>query len=171
MSTWIRPLVASDLSSIMQIQAACYPPHYLEAESVFAERIANCSDSAWLAGHGQQALAYLFSYPSLSGKICALGSVFTAQPEADCLYLHDMAVLPQAHGQGIARALHQTAMNYAQQHLYSSSALVAVLDAASFWHKLGYRADFPLNPEQQVNLLSYGATACYLHQALKAAQK
>lgn len=170
MSAWVRQLVASDLASVMQIQAACYPPHYLEAESVFAERIANCSASAWLAGQGQQVLGYLFSYPSQSGKVCALDSVFAAQPGADCLYLHDMAVLPQAQGQGIARALHQSAMHYAQQQQYACSALVAVLDAASFWQKLGYRADFPLSPAQQENLLSYGTTACYLHKALKSAQ-
>lgn len=166
MSLILRQLVAEDLAQVMQIQAACYPVQYLEAEHVFAERIKNCTTSSWLALDGRQALGYLFSYPSQLGKICRLGSVFAAQAQANCLYLHDMAVLPTAHGRGIARALHQHAQAYARQRHYAHSALVAVLDAASFWQKLGYRGDYSLNQEQQENLLSYGELACYLSKNL-----
>ncbi len=162
MSLLLRSLEATDLNQVMRIQAACYPAHFNEAAEIFAQRIADCGKSSWLALRDGQALAYLFSYPSLAGKVCPLGSEFSPVRAANCLYLHDMAVLPQAHGQGIASALLSNAMQYARRRDINQSALVAVQNSAPFWQKLGYQASYPLDPAQQQNLLSYGEDAVYL---------
>lgn len=165
MSLLIRTLSTEDLPLIMQIQAACYPAHFNEAAEVFAERIANYAHSSWLALRNNQALGYLFTYPTQLGQVCKLGSGFSTSQAANCLYLHDMAVLPEAKGQGIASALLSTALQYGRQRKLRHSALVAVQNSATFWQKFGYSIS-SLESEQQMNLLSYGDQAHYLHKII-----
>ena len=49
--------------------------------------------------------AYLAAYGSSEGKITPLHGEFEADDTSDTLYLHDIAMLPEFAGQGLASAL------------------------------------------------------------------
>jgi ribosomal protein S18 acetylase RimI-like enzyme len=136
----IRPMLPLDLDAVLRVQAACYPPAMQEAREIILQRMTAAHgtclvcDDAGVAG-------YLFAYPSRLGRITDLGAPFEIAPDADTLYLHDLAIDPRALGQGLARRLVEACLALAGGKALTRSALVSVQDSARFWHALGYRAE------------------------------
>ena len=87
---------------------------------------------------------------------------FAHHADASVLYLHDMAVAPEAKGQGAARALLAAARNLARQRLIRRTALVSVQDSQAYWQGLGYAVEPVTDTLQQQHLRTYGAEAVYM---------
>lgn len=162
----IRPMTADDVPAIMQIQLYCYQPSLHEEQAIVARRLAQHPDYCWVAENAQGVCAYLFSYPSRLGKITTLGGDFLASEQADCLYLHDLAVAEQASGQGVGPQLVKHALQHARQQALPYSALVAVQNSANFWARQGFTLEPELTEEQRHCLASYAVAARYLVQPL-----
>ena len=81
--------------------------------------------------------------------------------------LHDLAVAPQAAGQGLAQRLVSHLWARAAEERLSHSALVSVQGSQPFWERLGYRVQALDDPAQQRHLDSYGPGACYMAQPLR----
>lgn len=162
----IRSMQPSDLPAVMAIQAACYANDVIEPESVIAARLAACPDLTWVATDEIGVCAYLFAYRSRKGHVTPLDAVFTHHPQADCLYLHDLAVAPRANSQGIGPALvhHNLGQGHAMQLRYS--ALVSVQESELFWIRQGYSEHMALPSEQQEHLKSYQIPAVYMLREL-----
>ena len=80
--------------------------------------------------------------------------------DAECLYLHDIAVLPDFRG-GAARGYVATIEELARSSGIATLALVSVYATRPLWEHLGFRAvtaDQPLSAK----LTSYGASATYM---------
>lgn len=169
MNLKIRPLRAADLAQVMQIQAACYAPAFNEAPAVFAARLAAAPDTTWLAERGGKALAYLFAYPSRCGKLTRLGAAYAPLVDGDSLYLHDLAVHPEAAGQGLAGHLLAAAFTHAHAKGLAQVTLVSLPSAHRFWQRQGFAPVPLLNPESAAQLASYGPDARYLHRILPPA--
>ncbi|MDP5008707.1 MAG: GNAT family N-acetyltransferase [Glaciimonas sp.] len=122
----IRLITAADISAVMQIQATAYPIAYQESAEVFLARVQAAPLSCWILEQDNLASAYLFSYLSKKGRITSLNTSFTITEDADCLYLHDLAVSPQLRGQGAGDALIANAFNYVYDKKLAWSALVSV---------------------------------------------
>ena len=104
----LRALVHPDLADLLAVQRACYGPGFVESAEVFARRLASPANCSLVLERDGQVCAYLAAYRSALGKVTPLHGDFEAVPQADTLYLHDMAVLPTCAGQGLAQALPQT---------------------------------------------------------------
>ena len=110
--------------------------------------------------------AYLAAYRSRPGKLTPLNGGFDTVAQPDTLYLHDLAVAPQAAGQGLAQRLVSHLWARAAEERLSHSALVSVQGSQPFWERLGYRVQALDDPAQQRHLDSYGAGACYMAKTL-----
>jgi ribosomal protein S18 acetylase RimI-like enzyme len=97
---------------------------------------------------------YLIAYPWPLGAIPPLNSLLGSLPEdAGALYLHDLALLPEARGGGHARAVLDLLFAHA---LGTPIALVSVNGSTGFWGGHGFVA------QESARLASYGPDARYM---------
>ena len=158
----VRPLHAEDLDTVLDIQAACYTGVLPESRQAFAAKLAASPTTSFLALDGNIRLGYLVSVPIARGEPPALDAPRFSLPErADCLYLHDLAVVPHARGSGAASALIDTFLRQAHHHGFSQASLIAVQNSIRYWEKHGFSAFTP-TPSLAIKLASYGAGACYM---------
>jgi predicted N-acetyltransferase YhbS len=159
----LRPMRAADLDGVLAVQAQCYPAPMQEAGAVVLARLQASSDTVLVAEDAAGICAYLFAYPSLLGRVTALGGGFTVPAAPDTLYLHDLAVAPRAHGCGLGRRLVQAMLALGARARLAHSALVSVQASERFWESFGYAA----RPGQGgAALEGYGAGALYMTRLL-----
>ena len=153
-------MLPADLDAVLRVQAACYPPAMQEAGEIVLQRMTAASGTCLVADDADDAgvIGYLFAYPSRLGQITDLGAPFEIAPQADTLYLHDLAVDPRALGRGLARTLVDTCLALGRANAMTHSALVSVQDSARFWQALGYRAGAAHAPD----LSGYPPGAAYM---------
>lgn len=132
----IRTMSEADLHAVLAVQAACYPPAMQEAAEVVLARLRTAPGTVLAACDAQGLCAYVFAYPSRLGAVTPLGAGFVPAPDADTLYIHDLAVAPRSLGQGLARRM-VAALLDANKAL-SWAALVAVQDSRRFWEGQGF---------------------------------
>lgn len=162
----LRSMQASDIPAVMTIQEESYPDELLETDEVISARLASFPDYAWVADEAQEACAYLFAYPARLGRITPFDGVFTQHDDADCLYLHDLAVGLLASGRGVGPALVRHALEHARTRGLRHSALVAVQGSGDFWSRMGFEP-CPVNDAAQMeNLATYGRAALYMTRSL-----
>lgn len=167
--THVRPLAEQHLRGLLAVQRACYGDGLVEGLEVFARRLASPAQCSLVLEQSGQVVAYLAAYRSQRGKVTPLHGDFApvlAPGMADTLYLHDMAVLPQLAGRGLARAL--LAPLWAQAHAQGlrHTALVSVQGSQAYWERQGYAVQ-PLAPGlQRARLAGYGAGAVYMARHL-----
>lgn len=162
----LRAMQERDIPAVMSIQQESYAAEVLEDEAVIRARLAACPQLAWVAEDVLGVCAYLFAYHSRVGTVTPLDGEFQPHAEADCLYLHDLAVSARASGRGIGPALVRKNLEQARTHKLRYSALVSVQESENFWSRLGYTAHSELEPPQVDNLASYQIPAVYMVRAL-----
>lgn len=158
----IRPMLSADLDAVLRVQAACYPPAMQEAAAVVKARLDAAAATCVVAGDAGGVCGYLFAYPSRLGRVTDLGAPFEIAPDADTLYLHDLAVDPRALGQGRARALVEHLLDLGRDLALPHAALVSVQDSTRFWSGLGFAA----RVTGDAGLLTYPAGAVYMTRPL-----
>ena len=163
----LRTMQPADLAGVFHIQTQAYVAEMVEAPALLAARLASAPDCAWVAEQDGELLAYLVAYPSLLGKISALGQEFQIATPANSLYLHDMAVAPAHAGKGLAQAILRLALNYASQQGWQYACLVSVQSTRDYWQRLGFIEQTSLSQEQQDKLGSYAGPAFYMLKELK----
>ena len=82
----------------------------------------------------------------------------------DCLYLHDLAILPDARGLGAAAAAIDVLTACAVAASLEAMALVSVHGAETFWARIGF-CDAP-DPRLAEKLAAYGPDARYMTKRL-----
>jgi GNAT superfamily N-acetyltransferase len=96
-----------------------------------------------------------------------LGGLPTAP---DCLFIHDVAVLPDARGRGAAVAYLAHAAAVAIAAGLPALALVAAYGTDHFWRRFDFQ-DVPgeaIDADGAAAFAAYGAAACYLSRSLPA---
>lgn len=162
MTLSLRMARTDDLSSIVQIQAACYAPSLIESSAALAAKLARSPATCWVAVQNSQSRGYLLTFPYHSGQIPALNQdSATVAAEPDCLYLHDLAVHPSARGLGMGSALVQQGFALAKARKLETLCLVAVQGAAPYWAAWGFQPA-PLPPTEHARLNTYGPDAQYM---------
>lgn len=162
--TW-RSMTTDDLDGVVQVAALGFPDHF-EGRDCFANRLAlNPSGCFVLADAGGGVFGYLVAYPWRAGSAPALNILLDALPDdADLMYLHDLALHPQARGGGHAKPIVERLADQARAAGWSTMALVAVNDAAPFWARHGFEVGDA--PEIRAKLASYGSGARYMTRQL-----
>lgn len=162
----LRAMLPTDLDAVLAVQAACYPPSMREAAAVVLGRMRAAAASCAVAEDEKGVCGYLFAYPSRLGRLTSLGADFRPAPDADTLYLHDLAVAPRAHGFKLGRKLVVHLLAQARAQGLTWSALVSVQDSAAFWAALGYAHAEPACAAGRAALASYPGAARHMLRAL-----
>ncbi len=157
-----RAMRSADLPAVMAIVAACHP-HFLEGPAIFEERMRLSPEGCWLLEGAGAAHGYAVMHPALRFAPPALDTLLGELPQGDRVwYLHDVALLPQARGEGAASRLIAIAGRAARRAGLDRLALVAVNGSAPFWARRGFsRISQPGLAEK---LVSYGQDAVYLEK-------
>lgn len=165
-TVFLRAMRSGDLDAVLAIQLACYGAGFVEDGALIARRLAAAPETGWVAGHEGEVRAYLAAYPSVAGKLTALHGEFEVAPNANALYLHDLAVHPDASGLGLGPRLVRHACEHAAQAGWRQSTLVSVQSSVGFWERQGYAAMQPTDPAQQARLATYPGTSIYMIRRL-----
>lgn len=163
----IRPLLHADLPGVLDIQAACYGEGFVEPVDAFANKLGQAPDTCWGVDHRGQLRAYLFCLPVTPHNLPALHATAWQRPaEPGWLYLHDMAVHPEARALGLASRLLDAARQEAHALGCDAMVLVAVQGSVPYWARHGFsvaEAEGPLADK----LCSFGDEACFMQQNLR----
>lgn len=161
-----RPLNLQDLPGLLAVQRACYGAGYIESASVYARRLASPAQCSLVIEQAGRICAYLAAYGSAQGKVTPLHGDFETADPPDTLYLHDLAVLPELGGQGLAQALLTALWHGAAARALSRSALVAVQGSQGFWERRSYAVHQLQDVQQRQSLAAYGEGAVYMQRSL-----
>lgn len=165
-------LSALDVPGLMLVQQDCYSEELVESAAVMAERILAFSQTCWGYFVEQQIAGYLLAYPSVLGSITPLAAAFPLYQNANCLYLHDMAISSDFRGQSLAPKLLKHATAEAEKMGLQALALVAVQGAEDYWAKQGFVKEMNITNEQQAILETYlPEIACYMTKVLRSEPK
>jgi len=162
-----RPAHASDLPAISAIAARIHPdlPERLE---VFAEKMRLYPDGCRALVADDAIAGYGFSHPWKQHRIPPLDAFIARLPDdADCLYVHDVAVLPDFRG-GVLRAYIADIEQLARASGTPTLALVSVYATRPLWERLGFRP-VATDADLRAKLASYGDGATYMLRDLTAA--
>jgi GNAT superfamily N-acetyltransferase len=163
----LRTLTAGDLPALLRIQLACYGPDFIESADVYARRLASAVNCSLACERDGRLLAYLAAYRTVQDKVTPLHGDFERPPRApDTLYLHDMAVLPESAGQGLARSLLERLWEEGRALGLRQSALVSVQGTQDYWARHGYLPRPLHDGAERARLASYGAGAVYMARSL-----
>lgn len=159
----IRPALSGDLDAILQIQARCYTAIVPESPRSMGAKLAAAPNSCFVAGPaGGPPVAYLLALPwhfddppHLDAQTCQ------APADADTLYLHDLAVAPEARGSGAAGALVDAFMTALSASGIGRASLIAIQGSAGWWARHGFEPVATTAALAQ-RLAGYGPDARYM---------
>lgn len=127
----------SDLESIDSIADRVHPT-LPESPAVFRERLHLSPRGCRVLDSGPGLAGYLVSHP-WDGPPPALDTLLGALPtRPSTWYIHDIALLPEARGQGHATAAIAWAESCARESGLASLSLVAVGESPRFWRAQGF---------------------------------
>lgn len=155
----------SDLDGMLAVQARV---HTLlqERREVFADKLRLFGEGCLvLADADGRCLGYGLSHPWRLGGAPPLDALIGSPPAgADCLFIHDVALLPDARGGGAGRAYVGHAERAARRHGLAALALVSVYGTVPIWGRCGFTPDDA--PGTAPTLVAYGDTARYMVRRL-----
>ncbi|QPF94302.1 GNAT family N-acetyltransferase [Bradyrhizobium commune] len=151
---------AADLPAINAIAARIHPD-LPERPEVFAEKMRLSPDGCLVLDAENEIAGYGLSHPWMQYQIPPLDGLLGKLPDAaDCLYVHDVAVLPDGRG-GTARAYVAAIVSSARSSDIATLALVSVYATRPLWERLGFRA-VTADAALRAKLASYGDNATYM---------
>ena len=156
MSDGWRSMRAVDLPAVDRIAAVVHPG-FPERPAIPAERLALYPAGCLVLERGGAVVGYAVSHPWHDGKPPALDMLLGRLPATPTTYyVHDLALLPEARGNGAA-AVALLVVQAARENLATLS-LVAVNNSVGFWQRQGFAVTGPAPA-------SYGAAACCMARA------
>ncbi|KQV35145.1 MULTISPECIES: GNAT family N-acetyltransferase [unclassified Rhizobium] len=162
-----RQATPADLDAVMAIQAVAHAD-FPEEEAVLAERMRLCPQGCFVLVRGEAVDGYMLSHPWTRRRPPPLNRPLNSIPDdADCWYLHDLALLPQTRGSGAGAAIVSQLALLAHAEGFAVLALVSVGGSRPFWRKQHFAA--VSDPVLQEKLASYGDGATYMERLLAAA--
>lgn len=157
-------MTPEDLDGVCAVAAVTFHDHF-EDRDCFADRLSLYPEGCRVLIDGEGVVGYRIAYPSHRGSIPPLNSRLSALAAgADILYLHDLALRPEARGGGQARADIEALINQARTDGWPAIALVAVNHAQTFWARHGFVVD--TSPDVRAKLATYGPEAVYMVRPL-----
>ena len=121
-------------------------------------------DGCCVLAAGNEIAGYGLAHPWMRQQIPPLDGFLDRLPDAaDCLYVHDVAVLPDFRG-GTTRAYVAEIEELARSSGIATLALVSVYDTRPLWEHLGFRRRAGCGAARQT--FSYGASATYMLREL-----
>jgi GNAT superfamily N-acetyltransferase len=131
----IRNLASEDMDRVLSIQRSCYPPFYHESRETF-ERLLEIFPEGCIGSDA----GYAFVHPWVTNSYVPLNSEYLRLPDApDCMYIHDLSVLPEQRGKGAGRKIFFRILELTHEKGFRYMELVAVQRSEIYWQKLGFK--------------------------------
>lgn len=160
---WL-PLTDGDMDGVCAVAARLHPGLPERAE-VLAEKLRLFPAGCRKLAAGGRLAGYGLAHPWTLGSAPKLDAFLGALPAApDCLYLHDVAILPEARGRGAAGAYVEYLGRVAGELGLRRLALVSVYGTAPLWTRFGFAPVSAGVPP----LASYGPSAVYMVKTLNS---
>ncbi|MCK1386884.1 GNAT family N-acetyltransferase [Bradyrhizobium sp. 21] len=161
-----RPARTSDLPAIGAIAARIHPD-LPERPEVLAEKMRLYPDGCRVLAADDGIVGYGLAHPWTQHRIPPLDGLLERLPgDADCLYVHDVAVLPNFRG-GVVRDYVAAIEDLARASGIATLALVSIYATRPLWQRLGFRA-VTADAGLRAGLASYGSNATYMLRDLAA---
>ena len=160
-----RPMRPTDIDAVVEVARLSFPDHF-EDRACFQNRLALYPRGCFVPAESEGAArGYLIAYPWKAESAPPLNTVIEGLPtEPDLIYLHDLALHPEARGGGVTGAIVERLAEQATEDGWPAIALVAVNDAVGFWSRHGF-VEQPAEA-MAAKLASYGADARYMLRPL-----
>ena len=161
MTFQIIPMTPAHIAEAVRVQAEAFAEDLRESPEVFADRMERFGQYFRVVFVGGKMVGYMIAFPWKLGDTLVNNEKFPADlPEPDCFYIHDIAILPDARGQGISRALLDEAYQAALRLGYDAVSLVAVGQSGSYWDNAGFVPYTQVGPQKLERILDiYGPGA------------
>lgn len=156
-------MTAQDLGAIGDIAAQVHP-QYPERPEIFADKLAFCADGCMVGENpGGLVVGYAFAHPWTIGLPPLLDAPLGPRPAcADCLHLHDVAVLPEWRGMGATAQVLDALLGLATSTHVAALTLVAIAGQDGFWRARGFSPFAPVGTPLERRLASYGGACAYM---------
>ena len=160
-----RAMRPDDITAVVEVARLSFPDHF-EDRACFENRLALYPRGCFVLASGEgPARGYLIAYPWKAESAPPLNTVIEGLPaEPDLIYLHDLALHPEARGGGVTGVIVERLAQQTTEDGWPAIALVAVNDAAGFWSRHGF-VEKPASA-MAAKLASYGADARYMIRRL-----
>lgn len=163
-----RAMTAADLDRILAIADIVHPA-YPEERGVFEERLALYPAGCRVAERGGEVIGYGVMHPGRLGVPPPLDTPLGDLPaDADCLYLHDIALLPESRGTGLGAAVLNYAHGLAAREGWRWLALTSTPAARSYWDRVGFMPYAKGGTALEAKLASYGGGMSYMTAPVRA---
>ena len=156
-----RELSVDNIQNLVLVADKIHPDLH-ESDEVFTERVKLFPEGclALMKGDGDGLCGYVISHPIRRRQPPALNSLLREIAlDVDQYYIHDLAILPQFRGRGLAQECIKHLFAVASR--FPTTCLVSVYGTAPFWGHFGF---FPVEIDETLKkkLLDYGDDAAYL---------
>ena len=158
----IAPMEPGDIPEALAIQAQAYPASLQEEAAVFAARLALSPSFCFTARRAGAMVGYLIAHGWDRANPPVIGTLTRPAGASEVLYIHDLAIAPDARGLRLGERLVGCAFDAARASGLCEAELVAVEDAHGFWHRLGFREGH--SAAIAAKLASYGAEARWMRR-------
>ncbi len=153
-------MTPDDLPAVEAIATKVHPT-LPEDAAVFQERVALYPRGCLVLRAATGLEGYLVSHPWRAADPPPLNHLLRALPALpSSYYLHDIALLPEARGNGAASRAVALLCDHAHHTGLAEISLVAVRDSVGFWRAQGF-AD-ATRPAHAEKLAGYGPGACFM---------
>lgn len=158
----IRPMTTADIPAVLAIQAVCYTELVPESLASLHAKLHASPSTCFVAAVGSEATGYLIALPWTAASPPELDATSCRLPDSpDCLYLHDLAVLPEVRRFGVGRALVDAFFAELSRLALARAGLVAVQDSVGYWARYGFRVVEP-TAQLKAKLATYGEGVAYM---------
>jgi GNAT superfamily N-acetyltransferase len=160
LSEW-RPMTSADIHAVDEIGRIVHPG-FPEDIAVLKNRLALFPAGCFVADGEDARLGYAVSHPSVVGRPAPLDTVIDAlPPDADCLFLHDIALTEAARGRGLGGSLLEKLKDVAATARLTRLGLVSVNNSRAYWQARGFRV-LESDETLAAKLATYEADAAYM---------
>ncbi|KAL8920497.1 MAG: hypothetical protein Q9208_006246 [Pyrenodesmia sp. 3 TL-2023] len=163
-----RPLTADDIPNLLLVACKIHPS-LPESGHVFAERVklfsAGCLGlfSSAASSASGELQGYTISHPILRRQPPPLDTLLgDIPPDADQYYIHDLALLPEVRGRGLAQECIDRLMDVATKG-YGTTSLVSVYGTERFWGRWRFEA-VEVGEGLREKVMGYGEDAVFLER-------
>lgn len=165
-----REMTIDDIESLVRVADRIHPD-LPESDEVFAERVKLFPEGclALVEGDENKLCGYAISHPIRRRQPPALDSLLgEIAPDADQYYIHDLAILPEARGRGLAQECIGKLLAIAKR--FPTTCLVSVYGTTQFWGRFGFVPE-EVDEDLEKKLLDYGDDATYLERKNEECQR
>jgi hypothetical protein len=155
-----QPLLLSDLERVNNL-ADLIHIDLPERPEVFAEKVNLFPKGCMKVEVNNTLIAYGIAHPWILYSIPPLDDLLHKIPlSSDCLYIHDVVVVPNARGNSLAGEFTKQIKATAIELGFLKLALVSVYGTNALWAKFGF-VEYT-NNDIAKKIISYGSTAKYM---------